>query len=1176
MSNFTFIKADFPNLYADAAEAERFTYDSPTVTAIFCRSTLENAVNWLYENDRSMQRPWRADLNTLMHETCFAEQFNRTLLSELHLIRKTGNMAAHGKRVNESDALAALKYLFRFLRHLAIYYGKDTPEPQVFDAALIPRSPTAQSAAPKQTPQDVAKKLKKLQDNLDYKNSKARETEQEIAEQARQNAELKRQLEQQRAELAELKQQRVEAVDLETAVPPEVSEAETRRRYIDVSLRECGWDELRPGRELEYEVRGMPASTNPSGVGYADYVLWSDNGLPLAVIEAKSTLYDPRKGKHQAELYANCLETMHGQRPVIFYSNGFETHLWDDQFSGPREVQGFYSKDELQLLIDRRTTRTDIREFKVNTDIAGYKRPYQLEAIARVAENSVVTAPDGTLRSRNRRSLLVMATGSGKTRTAAALVDMLSKCNWVKRVLFLADRNALVTQAKNAFNEHLPHLSAIDLTQEKEDHGTRLVFSTYPTIMNRIDGRMDKDERFYGVGHFDLIIVDEAHRSVYQKYRAIFAYFDAMLVGLTATPKAEIDYNTYELFGIEDDNPTFAYELDSAVAEGHLVPPRAISVPLKFVREGIKYHELSEREKQQYEEKFGDPTQEETPDEISSAALNKWLFNTDTVDKVLDYLMTRGIKIEGGDKLGKTIIFAKNHKHAVFIEERFNKNYPEYAGKFLRVIDNYETKAQDLLETFTDKHADLDPQIAVSVDMMDTGVDAPRVVNLVFFKLVRSATKFWQMIGRGTRLCPDLFAPGEDKKHFIIFDYCQNFEFFNVNPKGIEGRLVKSLTQKVFEAKLEIALMIREQVQPVPGSNSATGAAPADHDAQLTLATSYLDALHADIANLDRQRFVVKAELQQVVAYSERTRWDTLSKTDMGEINHSLSALVLPDKNDDELARRFDVLILNYQLALLTNAYRTEHFINKIHSSASVLLKKRNSIPDIDAQADMLLQLQTEGFWSAINVNRLEEVRLALRDLMKYLDKEQQTTVTTNFSDTLDHSAVKEHDTLPAYGKLQTYQERVASYVRENHDHLVIQKLKRNQPITATDIATLEDILFDGETVGTREDYSQHYGDKPLGAFIRSIVGLDTAAAQAAFADFIQAGNLRADQMTFINTIINYLTKNGTIDRKMLFEPPFTNLHDQGLFGLFDDADAANVIRLIDRVNDNAAVALAS
>ena len=1150
MSNFSFIKADFPNLFDDAQEAEQLTFVSPKAAAIFCRSTLENAINWLYENDAKLPRPWRTDLSTLMHEHAFRTMFNQTLFGELNLIRKTGNLAAHGNKVGQQDALASLKYLFRFMRHLAIYYGKSSPETQVFDEKLIPlpESPATLDGV-------SAEDIKALIEKLASKNKESRDAEQQLAEQAKENEKLKSELAQQQAEFAARKAEREKAVDIDTAVPLEVSEAETRRRYIDLSLREAGWNELREGRELEYEVTGMPVSTNRSGIGYVDYVLWGDDGLPLAVVEAKKTMADPRKGKHQAELYADCLEAMHGQRPIIFYSNGFETYLWDDQFYPEREVQGFYSKDECQLLIDRRNSRTDLREFKVNREIAG--RPYQLEAITRIAENKVTQNQKGHIRGRARQSLLVMATGSGKTRTAAAIVDMFSKCNWVKRVLFLADRNALVSQAKDAFNEHLPNLSAIDLTKENEDNGTRLVFSTYPTIMNKIDGVRDNDERFYGIGHFDLIIVDEAHRSVYQKYRAIFEYFDAMLVGLTATPKKEVDHNTYGLFGIEDDNPTFSYELDTAVNEGHLVPPKSMSIPLKFVREGVHYKKLSDKEKEEYEEKFGDPTTGEVPDEISSAAINKWLFNTDTVDKVLDQLMTEGIKVEGGDKLGKTIIFAKSHNHAVFIEDRFNKNYPEYSGKFLRVIDNYETKAQDLLEIFVDKHEERDPQIAVSVDMMDTGVDAPRVVNLVFFKQVKSSTKFWQMIGRGTRLCLDVFGIGKDKEYFQIFDYCENFEFFDINPDGIEAKLIKSLTQQVFEAKLEVALLIRAKVE--------------SSEEERDLASGYIDELNKSVAQLDRERFVVKAKLRSVVEFSNKIRWENLSQGDMLDINTHLSSMILPEKGDDELARRFDVLILNYQIGLLSGAYSTTRYLNKINTIAKALLKKQN-IPAVALQVPLLNELQTEDYWKAINSNRLDEVRLGLRDLIQYLDKDKIENVITTFEDKLDRSKIKERDLIPSYGLLQSYKDRVESYVRQHSDHLVINKLKTNKPITESEINELERILFDGTVVGTKQDYIDSYGDKPLGEFVRSIVGLDIAAAQDAFAEFIQAGNLSANQMTFINTIITYLTKNGVIDKTMLFESPFTNIHDQGLLGVFDDDEATKVIKLVDRVNENALV----
>lgn len=1143
MSHFDFLKVEFPEIHRDAVEAEKLVLTSPKASAILSRSAFEVAVRWLYANDTDLIKPWDANLSSLMHEPCFKEILRPGMFQEINIIRKVGNQAAHGHRIRQWDALVSIKNLFRFLGFVGLLYSQEKPTIPTFDEALLPDGKAVAESK---------KSLKKLEEELQEKHENLKKEQEAREAQALEIEELRKQLEAQQNELKERKRDRDRGLDFEAVVPVLVSEKRTRELYIDLALRESGWEQLREGREVEYEVKGMPRTENPSGKGYADYVLWGENGKPLAVIEAKRTLVDARKGRHQAELYANCLERMHGQRPVIFYTNGFEIFIWDDRFYADRQVQGFYTKGELQLLIDRRRSRRDLRTYTVNADIAG--RDYQLEAIQRIAEAFVVTDKAGALRGRSREALLVMATGSGKTRTSASLVDMLTRCNWAKRILFLADRNALVTQAKNAFTELLPNLSAIDLTKEKEDNGTRLVFSTYPTIINKIDGVRNNDARFYGVGHFDLIIVDEAHRSVYQKYRAIFEYFDSLVVGLTATPKTEIDRNTYGLFGIEDDNPTFAYELNTAVAQKYLVPPRAISVPLKFQREGIKYNELSEKEKTEYEEKFGDPSTPEVDEEISSTALNKWLFNDDTVDKVLDHVMTCGIKVENGDKLGKTIIFAKNHKHAEFIEKRFNKNYPEYGDKFLRVIDNYENKAQDLLESFTYALEETDPQIAVSVDMMDTGVDAPRVVNLVFFKLVKSSTKFWQMIGRGTRLCPDLFAPGEDKTHFLIFDFCQNLEFFEEDPDGDEGNAVKGMTQRIFEAKLEVAITLRRKEDR--------------SDDEAAFSEALVDELHKGVDDLDMDRFMVKAELRHVVEYKSRRRWDNLSMGDMQDINTHISHLMMPTRGDDELARRFDLMILNYQLALLSGAHSTEIYINKIILIANALSKKEN-IPSVALQKETIRKVKTREFWHAITINRLDEVRRSLRDLIKFIDKEKQEPVYTHFEDDLDTTGIQEKEVLTGLDMLQSYQDRVASYVRKNQDHLVIHKLRTNRPVTQTDIDELEKMLFEGN-LGGREEYAKEYGDKPLGQFIRSIVGLDVASANEAFAEFIQTGTLEANQMTFIRHIIQYLTKNGTIERSMLFEPPFTHIHDQGLLGVFDDAKATQVIRIVDEVNQNA------
>ncbi|MBU1535904.1 DEAD/DEAH box helicase family protein [Myxococcota bacterium] len=1134
MSNFDFLHPEWAGLYADSMEAEKYAIVAPKFCAILCRSALEKAVHWLYQHDSSLREPYDSSLNSLIHEQCLKNILKpHNMFREINLIRQVGNNAAHGKRVETRESIVALKNLFRFLSFIAVYYSKERPTVAPFDSSLIPDGTEREKSQ---------KELRELQERLAEENAT-------IQQQAKVIEELKR-------EIAERKVDREQIVDEAEELPLLVSELETRRLYIDLLLKEAGWDNLRDGYELEYEVVGMPLTTNPTGLGYADYVLWGDDSRPLAVIEAKKTIVEARKGRHQAELYADCLEQMHGQRPVIFYTNGFETYIWDDLFYPDREVSGFYTKDELLLLIDRRATRKDLRTFSPNPAIAG--RPYQIEAIQRVAEHLATQNDKGQLRGRSRKALLVMATGSGKTRTAISLVDMLTKCNWVKRVLFLADRNALVTQAKDAFKDLLENLTAIDLTKEKEDPGTRLVFSTYPTIMNRIDAARTEDVRFYSPGHFDLIIIDEAHRSVYQKYHAIFDYFDSLLIGLTATPKKEVDHQTYGLFEVEDDNPTFAYELNQAVEDGFLVPARGIGIPIKFPEEGIRYKDLSDREKAEYEEKFGDPTQEEAPEEISGSAINTWLFNTDTVDKVLDYLMKEGIKVEGGDKLGKTIIFAKNHKHAVFIEQRFNKAFPQYTGKFLRVIDNYESKAQDLLETFKDAIEDKNPQISVSVDMMDTGVDAPRVVNLVFFKLVRSQTKFWQMIGRGTRLCPNLFGPGEDKTHFIIFDFCKNFDFFDGHPAGIEGKQVKTLTQQAFEAKLELALLIREADQKTEQDSA--------------LAEAYAAELHSAVQGLDQDRFVVKKELRAVTEYSTKGRWQNISQADMQEINTHISRLMIPQDDDHELSRRFDVFILRFQIALFSGDYDTETFVGKLNLIATALKKKTN-IPMVKKQEPVLNEIQTESFWQGITVNKLEEVRHALRDLIKFMDREKLVDVFTSFTDELKESEITVRDVVGSYSRLQSYRDRVEAYIRKNKDHITIRKLQMNKPITKAEIDELERLLFDGKERGTKEDYIREIGEQPLGKFIRSIIGLDQQAVHEAFSEFLLAGNLRADQMRFLDMIIKYLMQNGTLEKGMLFEAPFTDINDQGLQGVFDDAQAMKVIKMVEGVNRNAVAA---
>ena len=717
MSNFTFLKTDWPDLSASALEAEQNVNSAPRTSCFHARRTLERAVRWLYANDSYLNKPYADNLAALIHEPTFRDNLEPCLFPKILTIQKIGNLAVHSdKPISSGDALHVLKELFHVLYWLARSYS---PSPAAigkptFDISKIPQKDS--TVHDRNTEQ-----LAKLQADLKEKDDRLAAREAELARTIEEIAALQ-------ARIQEYKQRNKETPD-----DHDYSEAATRDYFIDLLLKEAGWD-LKAPDVLEYPVTGMP---NDKGEGFVDYVLWGDDGLPLAVVEAKRTRKDPRIGQQQAKLYADCLEQMKGQRPLIFFTNGYETWLWDDRNYPPRRVQGFYKKDELQLLINRRTSVKELTTATINKAIV--ERYYQHEAIRRVSEDFQ--------QRKLRKGLLVMATGTGKTRTVIALVELLQKCNWIKRVLFLADRNALLRQAGNAFKEHLPHSSPVDITKIKDDTTSRIVLSTYPTMMNCIDASTPlsnpasaslsnrslsgvEGQRRFSPGHFDLIVIDEAHRSVYQKYRTIFEYFDSLLLGLTATPRSEVDRNTYQLFELEKGVPTYYYELRQAVTDGFLVPPKAHSVPLKFQREGVKYNDLSEEEQLEYEEKFWDEEQGGIPEKIDSAALNNWLFNIDTVDKVLEHLMRNGLKVEGGDRLGKTIIFAKNHNHALFIQERFDKNYSATQIRFIEQIISYLTRNgsmdQGLLyePPFTDLHNE-------GLDGVFGDAGATRVIHLL-------------------------------------------------------------------------------------------------------------------------------------------------------------------------------------------------------------------------------------------------------------------------------------------------------------------------------------------------------------------------------------------------------------------------------------------------------------
>ncbi|MGV9013535.1 MAG: DEAD/DEAH box helicase family protein [Flavobacteriales bacterium] len=1142
MSNFRFLLDEWPAIGQEAMEAERFVAASPLASAFYARRVLEQSVHWLYDNDRELRRPYNSQLSALMDERTFRDLVPSSIYQDLQYVRRTGNAAAHDKKVVESQSVASLRFLFRFLKWMARTYGAVEVEVGPFqEEALVAK------VKAKEVPNN--EELSQLQKQYD---AQRRQFEQEREQRLKLEGE-KLALEERLAAIHRRKE-RNEKLPLPAA---EYSEAETRILFIDELLREAGWDPEGPN-VVEYPVTGMPLSTNPNGNGQVDYVLWGADGKPLAVVEAKRTTRNAELGRVQAALYADCLERMTGQRPVIFYSNGFETWLWDDVFQSPREVQGIYTKDELQRLVDRRTGRVDIRHAPIDDGIAG--RYYQREAIKRVAE-SWVTEHEGQLKGLKRKALIVMATGAGKTRTVAALVDMLLKAGWAKRVLFLADRNSLVTQAKRAFEKHLPQVTTLDLTKQRYDETARVVFSTYPTIMNRVDQGRKDDLKTFGVGHFDLVIVDEAHRSVYDRYKAIFAYFDSLLIGLTATPHDEGDRDTYELFDCEEHNPTSFYELGQAVADGFLVPPIGKQVDFGFLQRGIKYDALSESEREKYEETFRDD-QGNIPDEIGAAAMNRWLFNKNTIDKVLTYVVENGIKVEGGEKLGKTIVFARNIEHARVIQSRFEKQFPQYGGHFMDVVHSEEAYSQSIIDNFSDKNRN--PQVAVSVDMLDTGIDIPEVVNLVFFKPVYSKAKFWQMVGRGTRLCPDLFGPGQDKENFRIFDFCGNYSFFELQPDGLDTVRTTSLSQRIFEATILLSEQLREPAHQIPADQK--------------LRVELLDRAHSWVQALWDLRDTMRVRPAQRVLdqYRDRAAWNALSRSGISELFEVVAHLIeLPDK--DELAKRFDLLMINLEMAVAQQAPEEKRLFGRLAATATQLARLSNipavkeRYPAIKAVLDVANDKERRA--AVFGMEALEFTREQLRDLVRLIPVEERKLVFSDIKDTLV-SEGEDITSMPGSYAMRSYRMRVEEFIRSHKHQLTIHKLHTNEPITTAELEELERILFDGDQRGTKEALMKELGEeRPLGYFIRSIIGLDEGAAKAAFGEFLSGTSLTAAQIRFIDSIIRHFTINGVIDKRMLAEPgsTFTDLHQDGIFGLFpNEADQDKIISIVERVQRNA------
>ncbi|EHQ92330.1 DEAD/DEAH box helicase family protein [Desulfosporosinus youngiae] len=1107
-ANFQFLQGQTEYaLFANACiEAECVLATSPTMAAVGSRKAFELAVKWVYSADNTITMPYKDNLQALIHEPSFRFAMDNQTWSKLPYIIKLGNLAVHTeKTISRSDAILSLSSLFEFVEWLDYCYGANYEERR-FDETNIPAEKVILDEA----------KIKEKDSLIEQKDSEIEALRAKIAAMS--------------DRLTADKEQHKEERHF---TPRDISEFLTRKKYIDVDLKLLGWvfgDDVRE----EVELYGMP---NNKGKGYADYVLYGKDGRPLAIIEAKHTSKDPRKGTQQAKLYADGLEKMTGRRPMMFTTNGFETYLWDDVTSPQRKVSGVFSKADLEKLMNRRSERKVLNEIPIDDKITD--RYYQKEAIRAICEN---------IDTGHRKALLVMATGTGKTRTASSLTDVLSRGGYVTNTLFLADRTALVKQAKDDFKNYLPDMSLCNLLSNKDDKTARIVFSTYPTMLNSIDtAKSESGQRLFTPAHFDLIVIDEAHRSIFKKYRTIFEYFDGLLVGLTATPKTEVDRNTYDFFEMQSGVPTYAYDYETAVDKDHvLVPYYNIEVRTKFLDKGIVYDELSEEDKARYEEDFTDEDGA-MPEFIPSPELNNFIFNQATVDMVLEDLMTKGIKVAGSDRLGKTIIFAQNKKHAQYIIDRFDKLYPHYHGSFAKRVVCDDSYAQTLIDDF--KVAEKEPHIAVSVDMLDTGIDVPELVNLVFFKKVRSKTKFWQMIGRGTRLCRNLFGDGQDKTHFLIFDYLGNFEFFRQHKEGLLGNETQSLTEAIFAKRVRMIHHLQHS-------------AFSDEPYQV-IRTGLIETVLLQIKALNTELVAVKMQLQYIEMYKHAEAFVCLSEVDKSNLIKYLAPIVYME-DTDEYAKRFDNFMYGLMIAQIEGMPQFKKGQKQLLKVCAGLAQ-RASIPQVKEKLELISAIATDDFWQTSDILNFEKVRVELRSLIKFLVDEGRKPIYTNLAD--DILEVKEGEAIYQAYDFEDYKLKVNRYIEQNQDHIAIHKLRNNMPLNTKDYKSLEHI-FTGE-LGTAEDYKREFKDTPFGLLVRKIAKMEYEAAVVVFSEFINDQSLSRAQIAFVKKVIDYIVKNGYIENvSELMKPPFDK--PQSLIKLFDGSKQKRLVELVTSIKDNA------
>jgi type I restriction enzyme, R subunit len=907
------------------------------------------------------------------------------------------------------------------------------------------------------------------------------------------------------------------------------SEASTRIQVIDAQLAHAGWSESRRDYIEEYVLAAQESDATGGWPQFADYVLLGSNGKPLAVVEAKRSSRDELAGKRQAADYADAIRAKFGHDPFIFLTNGKEIQFWDRARYAPRKVSGFYTRDDLERLRHQCEFAQSLDSVVINPDIAG--RDYQNEAIRRVTEG---------VDAAKRKFLLVMATGTGKTRTTIAIVDTLLRAKRVQRVLFLADRRELVRQAMSEFKSHLPNESVARI-EAGETSGARIQFSTYPSMM-QVYSRLS-------IGYYDLIVADESHRSIYQRYKAVFDHFDAIQLGLTATPTDYIDHNTFELFDCGDGAPSYYYSYEQAIADKNLVNYRVLDAQTNFQLKGIQGDALS------------DPLQQMARDQgveleelnFDGSDIEKGVINQGTNDAMVREFMDKSRKDSRGLP-HKTIIFAVSHAHAKRLYESFNRLYPELQRQGMaEIIDSHMERADTTLDDFKFRAM---PRVAISVDMLDTGVDVPAIQNLVFAKPVFSKVKFWQMIGRGTRLHIDK-ATGDVKKDFLIIDHWKNFAYFKLNPDGEVDHPSEPLPVRLFRLRLEVWQLLHGLRPDAPTTRDA------------------IAALQALLQALPRQSINVRPHWDELDALA--VRWPDPDPATLEHLSKSIAPLMrlAPLAGLDEL--QFRTWCERLTVAWLKGDFEEQTKVREsIQRAVSSLA---DNIPEVQRVAEQRAWVQSAGFWQHLDISRLFTLQAVFAQLMRYRISTPGHTVEINLPDSITQRSWIIYGPTGEGAFAESYREQVEALVRRLAEQLPeLAKLKDGETLSQSELERISVTLNQADLFVT-EDTLRKAFEAPaasLADFLRHILcegaHLPNRAERIndAFDTFISAhGYLRANQLNFLRAVKAAVLRHGRITFAALNEPPLSRVGRVDT--LFPPQDINDLIAFANQLLDEAA-----